>query len=565
MKNVKTSWKEIVAVGATAVLVTFLTTIKLFAQLIRLPPNNVFIGMTHYFEDFYYYLDQFYQGAHGGWLTYNNFTPENLAPTTIYWSHILMGKIGGLLGLEAFTAYNLSLLILKFSFLVICYLVLKRIFPHNFWYRYFVFLVFLFSTSIPVGYAGEEGGMVYLPLRIWGTKNLISSRFGNIPYRYVINILFLTSLLMTWDLLSFLQTLYMKGKERIISIKRNEIIKMAKYLLPLAFLMLLLTLSDSAVALVLMGATIIAMFLARPKTASKQYFYTCLIIAVAMLIPFLLAGVYLVKVINTDPVYSQAVRWDVGQYFEQFQLIKPHEVLFSFGLLGLLVLLGLYSFIREKKNLFEQSSGIILLLCFCGFLFPRIFVFQFPGSRFLFSSVYLFAAVVGLYGFLTVERLLHLKILPILIVLYLIINLGTFRLSLAQEIIPLEEPDFHFTYMSNDFYQGLLFLRKLEPNNAIVLGNPDTSTDIMIPGLTGKKTYSGHLLTTLNVEEKDKLAHKFFYEKQKEEEALEFLRNNRIKYIILTSYSQYAINIGKEYPFLRELFGNKMIKIYGYD
>jgi hypothetical protein len=58
--------------------------------------------MTTYFEDFYYYLDQFYQGAHGNWLTENKFSIDRFPATFTYFPHILLGKTGGLMGFEAF-------------------------------------------------------------------------------------------------------------------------------------------------------------------------------------------------------------------------------------------------------------------------------------------------------------------------------------------------------------------------------------------------------------------------------------------------------------------------------
>lgn len=563
LKSALSCWKEAMLVTCTSVLVIVLTTVKLFVQFFHRPANHVFIGMTHYFEDFYYYLDQFYQGANGGWLTNNNFTSEYLPPTLIYWSHILMGKVGGLLGLESYTSYNLSLLLLKFCFLIICYWVLKRIFPRNFWYRYSVFLIFLFSTTIPVFYSTGEGGVISLPLHLWGTKNLINSRFGNIPYRYVTNILFLILLLLNWSFFAYIKTLFSDTKGKII-IDKKSIAGIFKYLLPMGLLLFFLTLTDSAVAMIWAGSVGIMLFLVWPAMVSRQYLTICLMITVTMAISFWGAGLYLIRVIDADPVYSLAIKWDVEQYFEQFQLVKLVEMPFFFGTLGLLTLTGVFMFIGKKKNMYEQTAGVILALSICGYFAPKIFAFQFPGSRFLFSSTYLFAAVIGLYGFLTIGKLFRFQVLPILVVLYLLINVNTFRLSLLEDMKIPEEPDFHFTYIPNDLYDGFMFLRKQEPKNAVVLGNPDTSTDLMIPGLTGKKTYSGHFLTTLNSGEKDNLAHKFFYNRVKEDEALQFLKDNKIEYIMLTSYSKNAMDLKKEYGFLKERYKNRMITIFSY-
>jgi len=86
---------------------------------------------------------------------------------------------------------------------------------------------------------------------------------------------------------------------------------------------------------------------------------------------------------------------------------------------------------------------------------------------------------------------------------------------------------------------------------------------LFIPGLTGKKTYTGHFLTTLNSTEKDKLVHQFFYEWNDSKVALDFLKSKNIKYIVHTKYSGFE-NLKQYYPFLEEVFKNETITIYTY-
>lgn len=136
-----------------------------------------------YYEDFYYYLDQFYQGADGKWLTENNFTSENLQPTPIYISHIILGKIGGIFGLESFQSYNLSLLIMKLLYLILVYIFIKKIFKDNIIISFICFLIFILSTSFPVVDL-SDGSLVFEGSSIiFRAKNTFFSRFGNIRIR----------------------------------------------------------------------------------------------------------------------------------------------------------------------------------------------------------------------------------------------------------------------------------------------------------------------------------------------------------------------------------------------
>lgn len=563
MKKNTLSFKEIALVVLTSIAVTGMTSANLIAQYIRRPPDRVFVGMSHYFEDFYYYLDQFYQGAHGGWLTVNNFTTEKLAPTLIYYPHILMGKLGALFGLEPFASYNISVLVFKFIFIILGYLVLLRVFPKNPSYRFAAFLIFLFSTAFTFSTFGDQGEILTLPRRIWGTKNLITTRFGNIPYRHFINILFLSILLLIGPVISNLIN-YFHDEKKNEQRKDFIIKKILIPLIPVVILLLLLTIADSVMGFVLVAASAIVMILNRPEKNVREYYIFSLSFLAVILIPFILAGIYLLRTIDLDPVYRQAVAWDIDEFFKQIVDVKLADYPLSFGTLGFSLVLGLPLFLRKKKNIYEQFAGVTLAICILGYLFPLVTQIRFPGSRFIFSATYLFAGVVGFYGLLTIDRLAKKRILPILIIIYLLINFNTFKISFMQSIAPVKEPDYHFTYLTAGFYKGLLFLRNLPPKDAIVLANSYTSVDLMIPGLTGKKTYSGHFLITLNSEEKDRNSQDFFYERGDSRKSYEFLKNNNIKYVFYTSYSGDLSGFKRDYQFLKPVFENEDTSIFSY-
>jgi len=59
-----------------AITLTLLNSINYFVGVYRQQPGEVYLGTTHYFEDYFFYLSQFFQGAHGGWLTQNRYSSE---------------------------------------------------------------------------------------------------------------------------------------------------------------------------------------------------------------------------------------------------------------------------------------------------------------------------------------------------------------------------------------------------------------------------------------------------------------------------------------------------------
>ncbi len=137
------------------ILVTFITVASVIlasprytSQFIRRPPDHVFVGMSTYFEDFYYYLDQFYQGKEGNWLTENRFSIERFPPTIIYFIHVLLGKIGGIFGWESFRSYNYFGLLFKFLFIISSYLLICQFIVKSLFKRILTFGIFLYSCSL---------------------------------------------------------------------------------------------------------------------------------------------------------------------------------------------------------------------------------------------------------------------------------------------------------------------------------------------------------------------------------------------------------------------------------
>jgi hypothetical protein len=182
--------KEIIIVLAIGLFSTILASPKFTFQIWRVPKNSVFIGMTTYFEDFYYYLDQFYQGKQGNWLTENRFSIEHFPATFIYFNHLLLGRIGGWFGWESFQSYNYFGIIFKFLFMLSSYAVIWLIFPKSFRRRISAFLIYLYSTSLP-NITLKNGKLIFDTAQdVFRTENRVLARFGTSPNGMLTNLLF---------------------------------------------------------------------------------------------------------------------------------------------------------------------------------------------------------------------------------------------------------------------------------------------------------------------------------------------------------------------------------------
>jgi hypothetical protein len=160
-------------------------------------------------------------------------------------------------------------------------------------------------------------------------------------------------------------------------------------------------------------------------------------------------------------------------------------------------------------------------------------------------------------------RSVHL--FPLLLGAYLCINFLAFFPGWYHTIQPVQEPDYHFTYIPDELYKGLVFLRTAEPRDGNVLASPYTSTDLMIPGIAGRYTYSGHSLTTYDSVKKDDQANRFFNQWADTPSTHEFLTENNIRFIVVTKYSERLSDIKTYYPFLHVIFENPTVTIFRYD
>jgi hypothetical protein len=560
------SKKEILLVLGLTLLVILLTTSNVIVQYIHSPSNRIFIGIPHYWEDYFYYLDQFYQGAHGAWLTMNNFTQESFPPTLFYFSHIILGKIGGLFGLASYTSYNLSLFFLKGIFILLSYRVIAYMFPHSKSYRIITFLLFLFSTSFPEVAQTDQGQTILMPTRMYRSENLILTRFSNVPEMYVKNILFLMCFILVTKLAVKIQTFFSASETALISRIKNNARWLVVFLAGSSFGITALTIVDAAKAALLLFCFVIFLFFLKPKTNVKKYGIVWTGLFVLLMLPSCGIISYLFLTLNINPLYETAIDWDIAQHVSQlnFFLHKPFYILLSYGSLGIVTCIGLLRYVKEKKNHFHVFSGIMFICAQILFFLPVYTFLPIPGFRFLFSSIYIFSASIGVYGLFTLQKFFRIKIRYLLII-YLGINSITFVSAYIPFVQPLKPPFSDVAYLSQNIFDGFEYLQKNASKNALVLANPHTGIDMMIPGMTGKRSYSGHMLMTLHVEEKDKQADGFLYKWTDQKQAKEFLETNNIDYVFFTSIDGDPDTLARDYPFLKIRYQNPQMMIFSYE
>jgi hypothetical protein len=554
-------FKELLLVIILSLSALVITSSGLFSQYLNRPKERyVFVGVSHYWEDYFYYLDQFYQGSEGRVTTLNRFSIERFPPTLFYFNHIVLGKIGGMIGLTPFETYNISMLLLKFIFIMISYGVIALVWKKNSLYRVSSFLLFLFSSSFPVlTWIDNQWKLTGLP--VIRTAAPMMERFGNIPNTIMVDITFLLSFLLCYFI--FFSTRFQK----ISRIQKVCIVGFGLIVLSLT------TLGDAAKTAVLLGGLICTWFISSFATVILQLknirlsnvFNHLTGIGLIFILSQFCIVYYLSQTISRDPVYQYTINWNIAnQSAWSIELLKnPLLYIHSFGIILIAFVIGIFPFFKK----FRSSSFQILLLsitiiAFLGYHLPIEKFAPVPRFRFLFPSVYIGVSVIAIYLIQLLSKKIHVSLFFIGLLIILCPSFITTYYSLIETTKPLVEPDYHFAYMPRNMYEGFMKLKELPNSDSIVLGNPTTSMDILIPGFSGKYTYSGHMLTTYNIQQKDDKASKFFWNVYSEQEARQFLQENNITYVLVTMYDGNWETLKNKYPMLHLIYQNSSMSIF---
>ena len=96
------------------------------------PPGNFFVGIAHYYKDYFLYVSQMAEGMNGHILSYAPmYTNERLPETFVYWPNVLMGHIGGMFTSNPFVVYLAFLLLLCSILCLLLWILAKQLFPKN--------------------------------------------------------------------------------------------------------------------------------------------------------------------------------------------------------------------------------------------------------------------------------------------------------------------------------------------------------------------------------------------------------------------------------------------------
>jgi hypothetical protein len=530
-----TSTRVWITVIAISLALAVANSAMFFWGLFNQPPGTVYLGTVHYWEDYFFYLNHFFQGAHGGWLTVNRYTPEPTPPGIIYWCNVLLGKLGGLFFLSPILSYNISVLLLSFLSLLLSFLVAKKVFSRNPRLALLAFLMGNTATSLINRVKSNEGPMIWWPFQIWRTPHFAFDRLGGAPHQLIQTVLaylFILSILTLADN------------------KNNR-----NWLLVSLIAGILLTSVNPIQAVFYAGMLCVAQLIWFFKHREKSPRLLIPTIGIGM------TSIYMNTVLSLPP-HHQSKIWESGQH----SYTTPGFLLLSLGPVAVLAIIGVATRIKKLSKA-EIFGGLVLLVGYMLF-FSRIpQAVGISNLRFLFPASYIFWGIFAATGVDWITGKASGKIrrdvgMFLIFGLYLLFTLPTLGWEITQKLPRPQDYRDPLVFIRTDVAAGFDFLEKRDDFDSIVLANPATHMDTLVPALSGHTTFSGHQLTTIDNGKKQAEAAKLFSLGLGMPEAKQWLTTNNITYILFTFFDGDKTAFEEQYRFLKTVFSDQQTTIY---
>jgi len=511
------------------------------ATIPKTPPNTVNMMVGHYFEDYYEYITFVKEGQNGHFILSNLFSSDDPSRyIAVWWPYALMGFVTYLLKIPipVQIVFWLSSAVFSFVLFMLVYVTICRLLPRGrASTKLFAFLFFLFSGDFFT--VSLSPTLILTPINYWYAIGSPFSRFSNVtPHHQLTQIIFLAGLLFA-----------SRENKNLNFIKETVVL----------FVISLLLLSLSPPHLILFWLAIFTtklictLFITVGDSSRGAFFPFLFSFLLTLPIAF-----FLNQSISSSPSLLAGKIWDTSHYYYPSLTIFAQNT----GLLLILAILGLpFYFSRQSLSrvLFFTLGIFSFLLTLTPQFKPFLSLVGVHNLRFQTAFSYFFLAVSSV--------ILIAKIFKENLVRYFVSTaiVAFFLLSLyANWLIMLKVPygAGNLQYVPWATYQGIKTLEKTN-DDRIVLTTPSSLQGLLVTAVAGKKVYLGRSIFTLHLSEKAEKASSFYSLKMTESEAKTFLEKEHIGYILLSPWEQDPQKILAKYGFLKIIFQNDHLTIFG--
>ena len=504
-------------------IITLISTVEnFFPYLVGLsltPKGSVFLGTVHHPGDYFYYVSQFAQGANRWLTTLDLYTAESISPTLIGWSNVLLGHIFSLTGISSFGAYQATVVLFTILIFLVAYQLAKEVLGNP---RLATIALYLFAIyhAFPIVREGKPSYGDY-----FNNFAVPRVRFGAVPHQLLLGI---ASICLSYFII--------KSQK----IHKNYTIKL---LIGVAISSVILASLQPALWAIIIGAhgiTAIIYMLSQKdkKNILNTYIFPIFIAGFAGLVPIF----YLSNLFKTLP-FAQLKIWEASQ---QTSFTLGHFL----SATGPIFLIALVAMLWLIKNITYAKAFIALftIISFVVFLSPIPALLTLSHVRFMSTLVILCVAIMAtiaveqfsktilhslrkLSSFARAIQPQHVSLTILtLLTIYLLPN-HLLTVKLASEFSTTNA--YHYI-TKNDYEFMQRVVLSAEPDDIYLVIWPYNT---LFPAITGKRSFHGHSLLTINTMQKDALAVQFFENKMNDTTAQMFLRNNHISHVLTYSWS----------------------------
>ncbi|MCL4339416.1 hypothetical protein M1271_07065 [Patescibacteria group bacterium] len=524
---------EYISVFFLSFLTVLFIELQFIVDAVRTPKNTFYLGTVHWPPDYFYYLSQFIQGKSHVLSSTILYTGERLPLTVIGWQNVLAGRIlTGILGLQVILTYQITVVLFLSFFLILAYRLLLEIFPKEAGKRMLSFFFFVTSTSMPLFSGSLKTGLKLSFYNYWYNTGNIFDRLGPAP-----NHLLASAFMAAGFLLS---ALLVKSN--------NSGGKRKKILAGLSVCGLLLASISPVEWGLLVAAVFGAAFIYQRKRFQPYYFAPF----IALFLSGLPLAVYVKYIFYQEP-YVKSSLWEATQQLA----MTPYALFMGSGLVIIFALIGGWAFFR--KTTFERLAGLFLIAISAFFYFsPTPDKLGLTNARFWPPAIYIFIAAGAAQGVFQIYQRFskHQKIILIFLIIIYLFTIIPSDLAQQREEVLVSRAGNAFYYIPSDAYGAYIKTMEMTVPNDIILAQWPFNESF--PALTGRKSFFGYNLYTINSAQKEKDIFAFFDGKMSPEEVKNMLAGYKIDYIL--GYPWIAKI--DSYPFLKKVFQNNILALY---
>lgn len=595
MRGILQKKSEIIFVILSCLIIAIANLWHVILPALQPKPNTVFLGVGHHYEDYFFYLSQFAQGARGALLANNQFTPEAIPQTMMWLTNVWLGKLGGLVGLTPWWSYTLSVFGFSLIYLYLIYKIMARVFPESGLMRVGGFLLATLTTNF-YGVNINGGQLTIQPFEFFYHYTSAFNRLGAVPHLILQNILSLGLLL-----LFMLANSHSRGiplpPRRDRDDKTNRVFLFLASALASAWLFVI-----NPVSLFLVGLTCGISFiiilvipraaeesLANARNNLKQVERSfsrredgirmtkkiMLFISCLTLVPVILLFIQLPAL--RHPFFQNFQTWETG--------VNPApliEVAKSFGPFLLLIILGLPVFLRKNDSL-RLTGAVYSILPLILYFSPIPKLLHIPYFRFLQPAAYVFFGAMAVEGIQLVissgaRNLVHNGIsLPLsgiemtlssrreikslifigILICFLIVQLPMLHYEIKTRLSNFIIPS-PLNYVPVELVKGLQELEKYPAGNVLATN----TLELLVPTFSGKKVYSAHRSLTIDYYRKIEEIARFYRLQMSTEEGKEFLTKNNLTYVLWHSTEGDPQLLESHYSFLKKVYQNPQFILF---